>query len=94
MENNIELKRCPFCGGQAELCQVEVVGRTVVYVKCNECASFGRKEFEGWTMGFKEHPAKYRSLEDAKRNAASNWNRRFKRHANTLKKELFMEVKE
>ena len=80
--NNIELKRCPFCGGQAELCQGEVMGRTVVYVKCKECHCFGHDEFEGWTMGFENNPSKYRSLEDAKRIAASNWNRRFKRHSN------------
>lgn len=72
--------------------QDEFVGRARAYVQCKDCSCVGKIWMEGWTMGFEDHPAKYRSLEDAKRNAVANWNRRFKRHSNSLKKEVFREV--
>lgn len=33
--NDKELKPCPFCGGEAELCSTGVTA----YVRCNKCKS-------------------------------------------------------
>ena len=32
-----ELKKCPFCGGKASVCEAEFEGQTVFMVTCDDC---------------------------------------------------------
>lgn len=60
---NIELKPCPFCGGEAEISHGRFDGKDTSYVVCKRCMARG----EFFTISFK------RSSDDM---AIEAWNRR------------------
>lgn len=70
------LKRCPFCGGEAEMKQNELVGHQRVYIHCTSCHAVSRIQTEGWTMPFNGIPATYVSIEQCRQEAVERWNRR------------------
>lgn len=73
------LNRCPFCGGQAELKVIPHPIRDnelVAKVSCPDCHCTGNTYMTGQTMGFKDAPGKYVTLEEAKAKATEAWNRR------------------
>lgn len=71
-----KLKRCPFCGGEAEWKEDEFLDHQRVYIKCKSCRALSVIEVEGWTMAFKDHPARYISIEECREKVIENWNRR------------------
>lgn len=70
------LKRCPFCGGEAEMKQNELVGHQRVYIHCTSCHAVSCIQTEGWTMPFNGIPATYVSIEQCRQEAVERWNRR------------------
>ena len=61
----IELKPCPFCGGEAELSEGRFDGKNTSYVMCKRCASQGEFFFVS---------PRYASAEKA----IEAWNRRMR----------------
>lgn len=63
MNKETELKKCPFCGGEAELSHGQFDGKGTSYVMCKRCAATG----EFFSISFKH------SSDDM---AVKAWNRR------------------
>lgn len=73
------LKCCPFCGGKAELRVAEhplATGEFMVRVYCTKCHCVSRAYDTGKTMGFRNIPSKYVTLEEAEEKAMETWNER------------------
>ena len=70
-----ELKTCPFCGGEAEICSAfeDFLGK-YWYVRCKTCYSKGPNIYEG---GKKLEPnQEYEAIKGAWDKAIKAWNRR------------------
>lgn len=61
-----ELKRCPFCGGEAEVKKCGVICDAAYIVVCKECKTRTRLSFV----------EKDSAEESARREAEERWNRR------------------
>lgn len=86
------LKKCPFCGGEAELIQDKFMEIPRAYVKCKNCACVSRQVYGGRTLAWKGHPARDVPIEEIKERATASWNRRVRRHGSAAKRKLFHEV--
>ncbi|GKH33502.1 Lar family restriction alleviation protein [Faecalicatena contorta] len=71
-----KLKRCPFCGGEAEMKQNEFVGHQRVYIQCTSCHAVSCIQTEGQTMAFKDIPSRYVSIDECRQKSVERWNRR------------------
>ncbi len=60
----IELKPCPFCGGEAEMVTTVLCHMSMAYVKCKEC------DAKAQTFGDRSHDGSYIF------SAIEAWNRR------------------
>lgn len=69
-----ELKRCPFCGGKAEMCNsVGGLGK-FWYVRCKKCYSRGSEVYESRRK--LEPEEEYAAIKGAWEKAIKAWNRR------------------
>ncbi|MBU5625683.1 hypothetical protein KQI82_01875 [Oscillibacter sp. MSJ-2] len=70
--NSLELRRCPFCGEEAEVYAGSMCGRIRVVVLCSKCKCSTPSEFTGHELiGGKDI-----MVYDAISAAAARWNRR------------------
>lgn len=78
--NEIELKPCPFCGGKAMFRTVNnystnyCVGVTFE-VKCSDCGIRIPKSYNT-TFSLKEDTGELNALQDERKTAIEDWNRR------------------
>lgn len=74
--NGMKLKRCPFCGGKAEVGYGESFMHKTAFIYCMDCHIRTKPQMEGMTMPYNGKPGTYISLEKCKQMASSEWNRR------------------
>ncbi len=70
-----ELKKCPFCGGEAEMCNSmdKLLGK-FWYIRCKKCYSRGSGIYEsGRNL---EPEEEYAAIKGAWENAIEAWNKR------------------
>lgn len=72
----MNLRKCPFCGGKAELKVSKVCGADAVRVSCTSCHCFTNLFPVGNTFPFEGLPSRYISLDECMKKAADSWNRR------------------
>ena len=71
-----ELRRCPFCGGEAEICSAftdKFLGK-YGYVRCKTCYSRGSGIYE--SRKELEPNQEYEAIKEAWDKAIKSWNRR------------------
>lgn len=72
-----ELKRCPFCGGEAEISySVDAFLGKCWYVRCTDCYSHGTGVYE--SVRKLEPEEEYAAIMGAWEKAIKAWNRRAK----------------
>ena len=76
MNNDTELKPCPFCGGEAEMCSNSDREGKYWYIRCKNCSSRGSGYYESLSA-LKEYE-EFFAIQRAWGNAIKAWNRRTK----------------
>lgn len=73
----IHLRKCPFCGGEAELkVQDNIFGMKMARITCKSCHCVSNVFVEGKTVAFAGIPSKYVTLEECINKAAEQWNKK------------------
>jgi hypothetical protein len=71
-----ELKLCPFCGGEAEMCSGSDENGKSWYVRCKKCFGRGSEYYE--SLNALAENEEFFAIQKAWRNAIKAWNRRAK----------------
>ena len=72
----MNLKKCPFCGGEAELKEHEFVGHQRVYVECKGCHTTSGIYMDGKSVTFVGIPSRDFTVEECRQRAVGGWNAR------------------
>lgn len=72
--NEINLKKCPFCGGEAEMCSGSDRYGKSWYIRCKNCYSRGSEYYE--SLNALAENEEFSAIQKAWRNAIKAWNRR------------------
>lgn len=73
--NEINLKKCPFCGGDAEMCfGSDNIYGGYWYVRCKDCFGRGSSSYE--SLNTLSENIKYFAIQGAWNGAINSWNRR------------------
>ncbi len=67
-----ELKKCPFCGGEA---QIRITSDFAAYVGCTRCGAKSKGTVLGETKRI-FYPPNYKDIEEVATEATRNWNAR------------------
>lgn len=74
---NVELKPCPFCGGEAEIYpEVDMIMGKFWYIRCKKCYSRGSGIYESERE--LEPQEEYAAITGSWKKAVEAWNRRVK----------------
>ena len=69
-----DLLKCPFCGGEAEMCSRSDIEGKYWYIRCKNCSSRGSGYYESLSV-LKENE-EFFAIQRAWGNAIKAWNRR------------------
>ena len=72
--NEINLKKCPFCEGDAEMCFGSDRDGEYWYIRCKDCFSRGSAYYESFNVLMVHE--KYFAIQRAWNGAINSWNRR------------------
>ena len=77
MSESIDLKRCPFCGGEAEITKCGIICDEAYVVVCKECKARTRMEFV-YKPKVDEATDKTKDdfIREAREASVKKWNRR------------------
>lgn len=72
--NEINLKECPFCGGEAEMCSDSDTNGKSWYIRCKNCFSRSSEYYESLKVLMENE--EFFAIQKAWKNAIKAWNKR------------------